>query len=193
MRRFVLALAALGAVALSACAGGGSVFGTGGDSVDRTIITATGPSNIARVLPGASIALSATAVRDSANGVVNVNRFIWSAALVSSGSYTANTDGGTKPCGTVTFTPTGSTTPSALTLDMNLYVTIDPVNEANILFTPPTVFPLPASFPPGSGTIGVNYPYCVVVSATPLNGTTPQTAAAGSIVVAVVNPANPLQ
>ncbi|HEX3462538.1 MAG TPA: hypothetical protein VHS78_00610 [Candidatus Elarobacter sp.] len=192
MRRIVRSLAVLGVLALGACGGGGSVLSFDNNSqADRTLVTVVGPSNIARVLPGSSLAISATQVRGSQNGVVNGNRFIWSAQLVPSGQYTANTLGQTKACGSIQYTPAGGSA-SALTADMNLYVTIDPVNEANIIFTPPAVFPVPTGSPVGSSATPT-YPYCVVVSATPLNGGQPQPAEAGSITVAVVNPLSPEQ
>ena len=193
MRRIVVSLAALGALALGACGGGGSVLSFDNNSQpDRTVVTVQGPSNIARVLPGTSLAISATPVRGSQNGVVNGNRFIWSAVLLASGQYTANTLGQTKACGSIQFAP-GGTGAFALTADMSLYVTIDPTNEANIIFTPPAVFPVPAGSPAGSTATPV-YPYCVVVTATPLNSAgQPQGAEAGSITVAVVNPLAPEQ
>ncbi len=188
MRRIVNALAVLGAVALSGCGGGGSVLNlSGSSSVDRVIVTTIGSSNIARVLPGASIALSAIAVQGSQNGYVNANQFIWSAAVLTSGQYVANTDGGTRACGNLSFTPTGSTA-SPYAQDYGVYIAIDPTNESNILFTPPTTVPF--TFPAGSGTIAVNYPYCVAVTATSRGG---GSSTAGSITVAVVNPQNPLQ
>lgn len=193
MRRIVRSIAALGVLALGACSGGGSVLSFDNNSQpDRTIVTVQGPSNIARVLPGASLAISATQVRGSQNGLVNGNRFNWSALLVPSGQYTTNTLGVTKACGNIQYNP-GGTGASALTQDMSLYVTIDPTNEANIIFTPPAVFPLPTGAPAGS-TVATNFPYCVVITATPLNGSgAPQGGEAGSITVAVVNPLAPTQ
>ena len=177
MRRIVQSFAVIGLLALGACGGGGSVlsFDTN-TNPDRVIVTTVGPSNIARVLPGASIALSATAVRGSQNGLVNVNRYTWSAAVTVGGTYIANTDGQTKPCATLVFTPTGGT-PVAFAPDYSIYIAIDPTNEANILFIPPTA------------VVGSTNPYCVVVTATPRGGSA---ANAGSITVAVVNPNNPL-
>jgi hypothetical protein len=193
MRRIVRSIAVLGVLALGACGGGGSVLSFDDNSQpDRTIVTVQGPSNIARVLPGSSIAISATPVRGSQNGTVFANHFIWSAVLLTSGQYTANTLGQTKACGSIQFTPAGGSA-SALTQDMNLYVTIDPTNEANIIFTPPAAFPVPTGAPAGS-TVTPVYPYCVVITATPLNKSgTPQGGEAGSITVAVVNPLAPTQ
>jgi hypothetical protein len=193
MRRIVMSLAALSALTLGGCSGGGSVLSFDNNSQpDRTIVTVQGPSNIARVLPGSSIAISATPVRGSQNGVVNGNRFLWSAVLLASGTYTVNALGQTKACGSIQYAP-GGTGASALTEDMSLYVTIDPTNEANIIFTPPAIFPLPSGAPAGS-TATPTYPYCVVVTATPLDsGGHPQGGEAGSITVAVVNPAAPTQ
>ncbi|HYW54745.1 MAG TPA: hypothetical protein VE826_12300 [Dongiaceae bacterium] len=199
MRRIVQSFAVIGLLALGACGGGGSVlsFDTN-TNPDRVIVTTVGPSNIARVLPGASIALSATAVRGSQNGLVNVNRYTWSAAVTVGGTYIANTDGQTKPCATLVFTPTGGT-PVAFAPDYSIYIAIDPTNEANILFIPPTAVALPAGAPAGSTVtvanpafppvVGSTNPYCVVVTATPRGGSA---ANAGSITVAVVNPNNPL-
>ena len=197
MRRFVLSLAAvLSAAALSACSGGGSVLGFGGDnpSPDHVIITVAAPSNIARVLPGSGIALSAVQVHGSQNGLLSGNNYRWSAALTTGGQYIANTLGQTKPCANVNLTGPGGTI--AYTADFGIYIAIDPVNEANIIFFPPTVLPVPSGFT----TITPNYPYCVVVNAQPgtISGTglgthfTP-TGPPGSITVAVVNPQNPLQ
>jgi hypothetical protein len=196
MRRFVLSLAAvLSAAALSACSGGGSVLGFGGDnpSPDHVIITVAAPSNIARVLPGAGLAMSATQVHGDQNGLLSGNNYRWSAALVTSGTYTVNALGVTKPCQAVTVTNGGGT--SNYSADFSLYITIDPVNEANIIFTPPTILPLPAGFT----AITPHYPYCVVVSAEPgkitgsgLGATFTPTGPPGSITVAVVDPQNPL-
>jgi hypothetical protein len=196
MRRFVLSLAAvLSAAALSACSGGGSVLGFGGDnpSPDHVIITTSAPSNIARVLPGAGIALSAVQVHGSQNGLLSGNNYRWSAELVTSGTYTINALGQTKPCVPVTTTTGGVTTP--YTADFGIYIAIDPVNEANIIFFPPTLIPLPA----GATTISRVFPYCVIVNAQPgkitgsgLGTTFTPTGPPGSITVAVVDPQNPL-
>jgi hypothetical protein len=185
MRRIVLSLAVLSALTLGACSGGGSVLNIGGNTtVDRVIITTVGPSNVARVLPGAAIPLSATAVRGGQNGVVNANQFIWSALLVTSGTYPINELGGTKACATVTATIGGTATP--YTADFSIYITIDPTNESNVLFVPPTTIPVPT----GATAISVptNAAYCVVVSATPRGGSAANT---GSITVAVVPPGFP--
>jgi hypothetical protein len=197
MRRFVFSLAAaLSVAALSGCGSGGSVLGFGGDNPtpDHVIITVAAPSNIARVLPGGSLALSAVQVHGSQNGLLSGNNFIWSATLTTGDSYIANTLGQTKPCQTVTTTTGGVSSP--FTGDFSLYVTIDPVNEANIIFSPPTLLPLPA----GATAITPAYPYCVTISAQPgrvsgsgLSSTFTPTGPPGSITVAVVNPQNPLQ
>ncbi len=196
MRRFVLSLAAvLSAAALSACSGGGSVLGFGGDnpSPDHVIITTSAPSNIARVLPGAGIALSAVQVHGSQNGLLSGNNYRWSAELVTSGTYTINALGVTKPCVPVTTTTGGITTP--YTADFGIYIAIDPVNEANIIFFPPTLIPLPA----GATSISRVFPYCVIVNAQPgkitgsgLATTFTPTGPPGSITVAVVDPQAPL-
>ena len=196
MRRFVLSLAAvLSAVALSACAGGGSVLGLGGDNPppDHVIITAAGATNIARVLPGAGIALSAVQVHGSQNGLLSGNNYRWSAALVTSGNYTITALGATKPCQAVTITNGAGTVP--YTADFGIYIAIDPVNEANIIFFPPTVLPVPTGFT----TLTPHYPYCVIVNAEPgkitgsgLGTTFTPTGPPGSITVAVVDPQNPL-
>ena len=201
MRRFVLSLAAVLSVALSACSnsGGGSVLGFGGDnpSPDHVIITVAAPSNIARVLPGAGLALSATQVHGSQNGLLSGNNYRWSAALTTGDSYIFNTFGQTKPCAsnTVTFPgPPVSTVP--YTADFGIYIAIDPVNEANIIFFPPTILPVPT----GATSVTPVYPYCVTISAEPgkitgsgLGTTFQPTGPPGSITVAVVNPQNPLQ
>lgn len=181
MRRIVHALTVLGAVATSACSGGGSVLNFGGSNSERVLVTVASSSNVARVLPGASLPLSAVGVRGASNGFVNSNRFRWSALLVASGQYTANTLGQTKSCGSVNVTTAGVTSP--LVQDFSIDITIDPTNEANILFSPPPVIAAPAG-----STIATTFPYCVVVSATDINS-----GAVGSITVAVVSPTNPEQ
>jgi hypothetical protein len=187
MRRIVLSLAVLGAVSLSACSGSGSVLNFDGNSnAQAIIVTVVGPSNIARVLPGGGLPLSAVSVRGSQNGFVNSNRYKWSAALITSGQYIATADGSTKACQPINLTVPGPVT-TPLAADMGIYIAIDPTNEANIIFFPPPIFPVPPGLPVGS-TVAVNFPYCVVVSATSLDSPT----AVGSITVAVVNPAAPL-
>ncbi len=183
MRRIVHAAAVLSAVSLGACGGGGSVFNTGAGA-EHTIVTAAGNADLGRVLPGSTLAISATAVSGSDNGFYNANRFIWSAALTTGGTYQFSTDGNaTKACATVNVTTGGTTTP--YTADFSIYLTIDPTNEANVLFSPPPVIP-----PPAGSTVATSYPYCVTVNATPVGGNATNT---GSITVVVVNPANPLQ
>jgi hypothetical protein len=187
MRGIVLSLAVLSAVSLIGCSGGGSVLNTSGtDAPTGVIVTTAGSTNIARVLPGASIPLSATAVRGS--GVLSNNRFFWTATLVTGGSYIYNTTGQTRPCAQVTDTVGAVTSP--LSEDFSIYITIDPTNESNILFEPPTIIPVPA----GATAIGTSYPYCVVVTATPLDSNGAKIGGvSGSIMVAVVNPQNPEQ
>lgn len=198
MRRIVLSLAVLSASALSACSGGGSVLNTDSNSTPQAvIITVVGPSNIARVLPGGGLALSAVAVRGSQNGFTSNNNFRWSAALVTSGNYVATADGSQKPCQAITVTSGGTTTPLATDLNFGPYSTIaiDPTNESNIIFFPPPVFP-----PPFAGsTVTVNFPYCVIISASSghitgsgLSTTFVPDGAVGSITVAVVNPQAPV-
>jgi hypothetical protein len=195
MRRIVLSLAVLGALSLGACSGGGSVLGFNGDNPnpDHVIITVAGPTNIARVLPGAGLALSAIQVHGSQNGLLLGNNYRWSAQLVTSGTYTINTLGQTKPCQAVTTTAGGVTSPYAA--DFGIYIAIDPVNEANIIFFPPTLIPLPT----GATSINRVFPYCVVINAQPgkisgsgLATTFTATGPPGSITVAVVDPSNPL-
>jgi hypothetical protein len=184
MRRIVLSLAAV--IALSACGGGGSVLSFDTNTrPDRVIVTTVGPSNVPRVLPGASIPLSATAVRGSNNGLVNVNQFTWSAQLITSGVYQVNELGQTKPCGVVNATVGGVATP--LVADFSIYLTIDPTNQANVIFTPPPTIPTPAGATAVALPTG-NAPYCVVVSATPKGGNSQNS---GSLIVAVVNPLAP--
>jgi hypothetical protein len=192
MRRIVLSLAVLGAASLGACSGGGSVLNSSGaNTPDKVVVTTVGPTNIARVLPGASIALSAVALKG--DGVLSNNNFRWSAALVSSGTYTANTSGQQKPCAVITQTIGAVTSP--FTADFSIFIAIDPVNEANIIFEAPTSLTAPAG-----STLATSFPYCVVVSATAgsitgtgLGTTFVPTSAVGSITVAVVNPQNPEQ
>ncbi|HEY0393993.1 MAG TPA: hypothetical protein VGD01_05815 [Candidatus Elarobacter sp.] len=191
MRRIVLSLAVLSALTLGACSGGGSALSFGGNSQsERVIVTVQAPSNIARVLPGASLALSAVGVRGSQNGIVFVNRFRWSAIVTTGQQYVANAEGQTRPCATLLFTPAGGTA-GPFTPDMGIDIAIDPTNEANILFIPPPTLPLPAGAPAGS-TITPAFPYCVTVSATQLDDHGNSTPAVGSITVAVVNPQAPV-
>ncbi len=194
MRRIVLSLAVLGAASLGACSGGGSVLnGVGANTPDKVIVTVAGSSNVARVLPGGGIPISAVAVKGGQNGVLSNNDFRWSAALVTAGNYPFNTTGQTKPCQAVTQASGGTTTPYAA--DFGIYIAIDPTNESNILFFPPTIIPSPA------GTVVTpHFPYCVVVTATAgtITGSGLSTVfvpngAVGSITVAVVDPQNPEQ
>ena len=200
MRRIVKSSATVLAVlALGACSGGGSVLNFGGSNKpDRVIVTVQGPSNIARVLPGAGLPLSAVAVQGSQNGTLSNNRFKWSAVLTTGQQYVSNVLGVMKPCQSVMFQPAGPPGAAAFpyTADFGIYIAIDPVNEANIEFIPPTIIPNPnplppppAPIPPGAGTLTPNYPYCVTVTATPIGG---DASNSGSITVAVVNPQNPL-
>jgi hypothetical protein len=182
MRRIVLSLAVLGAASLGACSGGGTVLNSvGANTPDKVILTVASSTNVPRVLPGAGLPISAVAVKGGANGVLSNNRFTWSAALVTSGAYTFNTTGQTKPCQAVTMTTGGTTTPFGG--DFSIYITIDPSNEANVIFTPPTIIP-----PPAGSSITPHYPYCVIV-----NATTVDSNVVGSLTVAVVDPQNPLQ
>ena len=184
MRRFVQSLAAvLGIAALGACNGGGSVLNVGGTpNPTAVIVTVQSPQNIARVVPGGSLPISALGVIGSQNGATYTGQFRWSAALVPTGGTYFVTPGVSRACAAVTITPTGgSATPYFA--DFSLYITIDPTNEQNILFAPPPVVPSPTGT-----TVSAPYPYCVVVSATAMNG-----GAVGSITVAVVDPQNPLQ
>jgi hypothetical protein len=187
MRRIVRSLAVLGAIALSACSGGGSVLNFDNSSkADRVILTVQAPSNIARVVPGGALPISAVSVKGSQNGFVNSNRYKWSAALTTGMQYPAFELGQTKPCANVTLTVGGVSSP--LVQDWGIYIAIDPTNEANILFIPPPVIPVPPGLPVGS-TVTPAFPYCVVVSATSLDSP----GAVGSITVAVVNPQAPTQ
>src|ERR1700680_1517366 len=132
MSRIVMSPAALLALGRSACSGGGSVLNFDGSSnAQAIIVTVQGTTNIARVLPGGSLAISAVSVRGSQNGFVNSNRYKWSAALISSGLYTATADGSTKACGNITITPTGGSAFQLVT-DLNTppysTIAIDPTN-----------------------------------------------------------------
>jgi len=190
MRRIVMSLAVLSVLTLGACSGGGSVLNFSNSSTpDRVIVTVVGTTNIARVLPGAGLPLTATAVRGSQNGFLNVNRFKWSAALTTGGTYNFTSDGNqSRPCANVNLIQSGVSAP--YTADFGIYIAIDPTNESNIELIPPTIIPVPGTATPGS-TIQTNYPYCVVVTATPIVNGGAQNS--GSITVAVVNPSNPLQ
>ena len=190
MRRIVQSLAALSVLALGACSGGGSVLNFDSSSTpDHVILTVQGPTNLARVLPGAGLPISAVAVRGTQNGFINSNRFKWSAVLTTGQTYNFTADGNQqRNCASINVTSGGVTSP--LVADWGIYIAIDPTNEANIEFIPPTIIPVPT----GATSITPNYPYCVTVSATVLNGsgTTPTAGATGSITVVVVNPQSPL-
>ncbi len=194
-RRLVLSFAAiLSAAMLGACSGGGSVLSfDNGTTPDHVIVTVQAPLNIARVLPGAGLPLSAVAVRGSQNGLLNINTFRWSAALTTGLQYPFNTFGQTKPCANVNITSGGVTQPYLP--DFGIYIAIDPTNEANIEFIPPIIIPAPFA----GSTIATNYPYCVIVNAqgghisgTGLGTTFTPIGPPGSLLVAVVNPQNPL-
>ena len=192
MRRFVLSFAAaLSALALTAC--GGTALNTTHNPVPTAVlVSVASPLNIASVLPGAGIALSAVQVNGSQNGVLSGNRYTWSATVTSGQQYAYNASGQTKPCGSLTSTTGGVTTP--YTPDYSIYITIDPSNEANVIFTPPRVIGAAAGT-----TITVTYPYCVTVTAQavesidPVTFATLSTGPSGSITVAVADPQNPLQ
>ena len=190
MHRIVVFLT-VSAAALCACGGGGSVLSFQTTSTGtQTIVSVQAPLNLARVLPGGSLALSAVQVSGSSNGFVSSNRFVWSATLTSGSQYPTSS-GQTKPCATVTKTAGGATT--TYTGDLSIDITIDPTNEANVLFGPPPVLPPPA----GATSVQVSYPYCVLVTAAPVTSApgamTLTTGPSGSILVAVVDPLNPLQ
>ncbi len=165
--------------AVAACSGGGTVLSSGPGADEHVAISAGGSTGIARVLAGSSIALSAVLVSGSQNAVVTTNDFIWSAVVTNGQHYVSGSAGQMKPCGAVASTTGGVTTTYAP--DYTLYVIIDPTNESNIIFSPPAVVPVVAGT-----TAVVTYPYCVAVSARAGSAT-------GSIVIAVVDPQNPLQ
>ena len=185
MRRIAMSLAILSTLSLGACSGGGSVLNFDGNSnPDRVVVTVQGPTNLARVLPGAGLPITATSVRGSQNGYVATNRFKWSAAMTTGMTYNFTSDGNQqRNCANVTITQSGTVVP--YTADFSTYIAIDPTNESNIEFIPPVTLPLPA----GATTITPNFPYCVVVTATPLNGSANNS---GSITVVVVSPSAPL-
>jgi hypothetical protein len=186
MRRIVLSLAVAASAALTACTGGGQVLGTGGNNPDRVIVSVAGQLNVARVLAGSPIVLSAQDVKDNQlNGAIYNNTFKWHAAIVNGSTY-PTTDfgqsGTTKPCATVLLP--GSTTPYAP--DYTSFLTLDPSNSANVTFTPPATIPPAAT---GAPTLSppTGNAYCAIVTATAVNGTV------GSIVVAIVSPGSPQQ
>jgi hypothetical protein len=198
MRRIVKSLAAAGVLlALGACSGGSVLNFTNDTNPDRVIITVQGPTNLARVLPGAGLPLSAIQVKGSQNTIINGNNFRWSAALTTGLFYNFTTDGNQqKPCGTVTLTQSGTGTPYLA--DFGVYIAIDPTNEANVIFIPPTIIPVPAGAPAGS-TVTPVFPYCVTINAQPgkisgsgLGTTFTPNGSPGSITIVVVNPAAPL-
>lgn len=184
MRRFVLSLAVAASATLAACSGGGQVLSTGGSGADRIFISTGGQSNVPRVLAGSGIALSAIALRGSQNGTVQNNQFTWRAAIVNDVSYTANTLGGTKACAAVTSGAAAAGPFSPYAPDYSIFVTIDPSNESNIIFSPPLTIPVPT----GSflGPLSATNAYCAIISAT-------QGSTTGSQVVSIVNPQLPQQ
>ncbi|MEO7039446.1 MAG: hypothetical protein ABI186_05375 [Candidatus Elarobacter sp.] len=185
MRRIALSLSVLTVAALcTACSGGGSVLSTGGGGADRVFLTVAAPSNVARVLAGSGLPISATAVRGGSNGIAGSNHFVWSAAIVNGASYSNNTVGGTKPCAAVTNAPAAAGPFAPYAPDYSIYVTIDPTNEANIIFSPPPTIPLAAGT--FLGPLVASNAYCATITAT-------QGGATGSIVVAIVNPQLPQQ
>jgi hypothetical protein len=192
MRRIVLSLAVAVSAALTACSGGGQVLGTGNNDPERVVISLPSQLNVARVLAGGSMVLSATDVKDgNLNGVIYNNTFTWHAAIVNGASYPTTNFGqsGTlKPCAAVTLP--GSTT--AYAPDYTRFLTVDPANSANVTFNPPATIPASPvgaptiANPPGTPATPLNA-YCAVVTATAVNGKV------GSIVVAIVSPASPQQ
>jgi hypothetical protein len=186
MRRIVLSLAVAASAALTACSGGGQVLGTGNNDPDHVIVSVIGQVNVARVLAGSSMVLSAQGVKDgNFNGAIYNNTFTWHAAVVNGATYPTTTfgqSGTTKPCATVTLGT--STTPFAP--DYTQFLTVDPANSANVTFKPPAAIPIPAGVPAVTLTPSANA-YCAIVTATAVNGVV------GSLIVAVVNPATPQQ
>jgi hypothetical protein len=182
MRRFVISAALAGIASTSACAGGGSALNFSNAATPERTIVSAGGTNVPRVLAGAGIAVSAISVGGAQNGIVSNQRFIWHGIVTNDAAYTYDAAGHTRSCGAVTTTTNGTTAPYAP--DMSIYIAIDPVNEANVIFSPPLALPAP----PGS-TIAVRYPYCVALAATPDNPAGP----AGTLIVAVADPQNPLQ
>lgn len=180
--------AALCSAVLNSCSGGGSIlnFAPNGTS-DHVILSVVGPVNVPVVIAGGSLPLSAVQTNGSQNGVIVSNRYEWSASLTTGQMYQSNAFGQLKPCASIMITQGGVTTP--YTADFSIYLTIDPTNESNILVSPPPTIPNPFG-----ATLTVNYPYCLRVNAQVLipkgSGTTK--GAVGSIIVAVMNPLNPL-
>ena len=188
MRRFVPTLAVLGAAALSACSGGGSVLNFGSNTPPNGIqVTTVGQTNVARVLAGSSIVFSAQLL-GSQGGTLSNNAFKWSAALTTSGLYPVTSLGATKPCATPSLT-TPPASAVAYAPDYTAFLVVDPTNQANVTFTPPLTIPAPAGSTTGvlAGSTSANA-YCAVV-----NASTPDGITVGSITVAIVNPASPLQ
>lgn len=192
MRRIVLSLAVVASAALTACSGGGQVLGTGNNNPERVIISLPSQLNVARVLAGGSMALSATAVKDGdLNGVIYNNTFTWHATIVNGATYPTTDFGqsGTlKPCAVVSLP--GGTTPYAP--DYSQFLTVDPSNSANVTFKPPATIPASPvgaaviANPAGTAATPLDA-YCAIITATAVNGTI------GTIVVAIVNPATPQQ
>lgn len=180
MRRVLLSAVACGA--LAACSGGGSALNTGPAATTKIIITTAGQS-APRVLAGSSIALSAVSTSGSNNGTVENNHYIWSATLVNGASYPAGGAGANKPCASVTAA-TGGGAFAPYAPDYSIYVTIDPSNESNIIFSPPLLISVPAGTV--LGPLSPTNAYCAVITAT-------QGAMSGSVVVAIADPQNPLE
>lgn len=185
MRRIVLSLAIAASVSLTACSGGGTVLGTSTNNPNRIIVSVPGQLNVARVLAGSSMVLSATATKDGDyNGVIAMNSFTWHAAIVNGQSYPTTNFGqsGTlKACATVTY-PSSTT---GYLPDYTQFLTVDPSNPGNVTFAPPATIPATPLGPAALSTTA--NAYCAIVTATAPNGVV------GSIVVAIVSPANPTQ
>jgi hypothetical protein len=189
MRRIALTLVVLGAAALTACSGGGSVLNFGSNSTpDHIDITQVGQTNTPRVLAGTTLALSAQALKGPQNSTISTNAFTWTAALVTSGTYPINSLGGTKPCATPSIT-TPPAAAVAFAPDYTAFIVVTAKNPASITFTPPVTIPAPAGSTTGilAGSTSANA-YCAMV-----NASTPDGLTTGSVIVAIVNPQFPQQ
>jgi hypothetical protein len=178
--RLLLSVAACSA--LAACSGGGSALNSGPAPTTSIVITTAGQQDLPRVLAGSSLPLSAVSTSGSNHGTVENNRYVWSATLVNGASYPTG-QGASKPCAAITASAGGSAF-APYAPDYSIYITIDPSNESNIIFSPPLAIPVPAGtvLGPQSATNA----YCVTITAT-------QGATSGSVVVAVADPQNPLE
>ena len=169
MRRIVLPFAVAVASVLAACAGGGSVFGTNGNSADNVIITLANQSGttdpgLFAVRQGAGLQLHAQAVKNSTNGVTNPSGFIWTVQITTTGTVSINQLAQPIACTPITTvpspqpSPTVAPSPFAFTLPQSS-IAVAPEDSSYATFTPPL---LPSA---GTGRAFANQQFCAIVTA----------------------------